>query len=260
MKKSKKIPIYKEPEAWKGMHKAGRLASEVLDMIGPYVVSGVTTRVLNDLCHKYILDHGAFPAPLEVGFPCAVCISVNETVCHGVPGARRLAFGDIVNIDVSLKFEDWYSDTARMFYVGVPSDRAKKLSDVCYQALMEAIKLVRPGVTLGDLGYIIQKKTESSGFSVVREFCGHGIGRNLHDIPEVLHFGKPGTGVVLKEGMFFTIEPMINLGKSGIRLLKDGWSAVTQDGTWSAQWEHSIGVTATGCEIFTSCRKDEPSS
>ncbi|ETZ07089.1 methionine aminopeptidase [Holospora obtusa F1] len=248
---NKKIPIYKDPEAWKGMRDAGQLAAKVLDMIGPYIVSEVSTASLNHLCHEYIVDHGAFPAPLEVGFPCAVCISVNETVCHGIPSERKLHSGDIVNIDVSLRLNGWYADTARMFYVDSPEDSAKKLTDICYQALMESIGIIKPGVTLGDVGHLIQKKVESSGFSVVRNFCGHGIGRKLHDAPEVLHFGAPKTGLVLKEGMFFTIEPMINMGKSGVRLLKDGWSAVTKDGTLSAQWEHSLGVTTTGCEIFT---------
>ncbi|PPE04225.1 type I methionyl aminopeptidase [Holospora curviuscula] len=251
MKHNKKISIYTDPEAWEGMRKAGRLASQVLNMIEPYVVAGVTTVFLNDLCHKYIIDHDAFPAPLEVGFPCAVCISVNETICHGIPSTRVLNAGDIVNIDVSLRLEGWYADTCRMFYVERPSASARQLTEVCHQALMSAIALVKPGVTLGDIGHIIQKKTESSGFSVVREFCGHGIGRKLHDAPEVLHFGTQGTGISLKEGMFFTIEPMINLGKPEVRFLKDGWSAVTKDGQWSAQWEQTIGVTSTGCEIFT---------
>ena len=251
MKQDKKVTIYTEPDAWQGMRNAGRLASQVLDMIGPYVLAGVTTASLNALCHEYILDHDAFPAPLEVGFPSAVCISVNEIICHGIPGPQILHSGDIVNIDVSLRLEGWYADTCRMFYVETPSSSARQLTEICHQALMEAIEIVKPGITLGDIGYAIQKKTEASGFSVVREFCGHGIGRKLHETPEILHFGTQGTGIRLKEGMFFTIEPMINLGKPGVRFLKDGWSAVTQDGQWSAQWEQTIGVTATGCETFT---------
>lgn len=248
---TRNISIYTAPEVWVGMRNAGKLASETLYMIQSHIAPGVTTEYLNELCHQFIVDRGAFPAPLEVGFPRAVCISVNEVICHGIPGPYILNSGDIVNIDVSLRLEGWYADTCRMFYVDTPSPDAQKLSEVCYEALMDAISIVKPGTRLGDIGHTIQTKVQAFGFSVVREFCGHGIGKELHCAPEVLHFGDKNSGVRLKEGMFFTIEPMINMGKSRVRMLKDGWTAVTEDGKWSAQWEHTIGVTAEGYEIFT---------
>ena len=245
------IKIYHEAEAWEGMRVAGKLVSKTLDMISKHVIPEVTTQHLNDVCHQFMLDHGAFPAPLEVGFPKAVCISVNDVICHGIPGPYVLKPQDIVNIDVSLRLNGWYADSCRMFYPDVPSEAGKILSECCREAFMKAIAIVKPGAYLGDVGDIIQQHTQAAGFSVVKEFCGHGIGRKLHCAPEVLHFGRPQTGLVLKEGIFFTIEPMINEGKAGLRMLKDGWTAVTGDGKLSAQWEHTLGVTAQGCEILT---------
>ena len=251
MNPRQQIKTYHEAEAWEGMRTAGKLVSQTLDMISEHVLPGVTTQSLNDLCHQFILDHHAFPAPLEVGFPKAVCISVNEVICHGIPGPYVLQPHDIVNIDVSLRLNGWYADSCRMFYPDQPNPVGKILSECCYEALMKAIMMVKPGIYLGDLGHAIQHHTQSAGFSVVQEFCGHGIGRKLHCAPEVLHFGRPKTGLMLKEGMFFTIEPMINEGKAALRMLKDGWTAVTADKKLSAQWEHTIGVTAQGYEIFT---------
>ncbi len=246
-----KVSIH-TPEDFKGMHAAGRLAAETLDFITPYVVPGVTTEELNTLCHDYIIKHKAIPAPLNYrGFPKSICTSTNHVICHGIPGAKKLQKGDILNIDVTVILNGWYGDTSRMFYLGKPSVRAKKLVDVTYECLMRAIDLVRPGVTLGDIGATIQSIAEGKGYSVVREFCGHGLGRVFHAPPEVLHYGTAGEGMELAPGMFFTIEPMINQGKPDMRILSDGWTAVTRDKSLSAQFEHSLGVTETGCEIFT---------
>ena len=239
-------------EGFEGMRKAGRLASEVLDFIGPFVQEGVITEKINDLCHTFICDHGAIPAPLGYkGFPKSICTSVNHVVCHGIPGNQVLRRGDILNIDVTVIVEGWHGDTSRMFHVPPLSPYARRLIDVTKKALSSALQVVRPGATLGDIGHAIQSHVEPEGFSVVRDFCGHGIGRVFHDEPEVLHWGDPVQGLVLREGYFFTIEPMINGGKSDVKILKDGWTAVTCDHSLSAQFEHSIGVTFEGCEVFT---------
>jgi methionyl aminopeptidase len=234
------------------MRAAGRLAAETLDMITPYVRPGVTTATLDKLCHDFIVAHGAVPAPLNYrGFPKSICTSINHVVCHGIPSERRLEEGDILNIDVTVILNGWHGDTSRMFVAGTPSTRARMLIETTYQALMRAIEVVRPGATLGDIGYAIQSFVESRRFSVVRDFCGHGIGRNFHEPPNVLHFGKPGEGLVLRPGMFFTIEPMVNAGRPEVKVLDDGWTAVTRDRGLSAQFEHMVGVTETGCEVFT---------
>lgn len=245
------IPIYR-PEDFEGMRKAGRLAAQVLDMIAPFVQEGVTTEELDQRCHEFIVSHGAVPAPLNYkGFPKSTCISLNQVVCHGIPGPRELREGDILNIDITVILNGWYGDTSRMFTVGNVAPLAKKLIQVTYDSLMRAIDIVRPGVTLGDIGHAIQTFVESNYFSVVRDYCGHGLGRVFHDEPQVPHFGRPGEGVVLEEGMFLTIEPMVNAGKAPTKVLSDGWTAVTRDHSLSAQFEHSLGVTAHGVEIFT---------
>jgi methionyl aminopeptidase len=240
------------PEAFEGMRRAGRLAAETLDFIIPHVRPGVTTGELDRLCHEYILARNAVPAPLGYrGFPKSICTSVNHVVCHGIPGDKRLVEGDILNIDVTVILDGWHGDTSRMFFVGDAGVKARRLVDVTYEAMMRGIEVVKPGATLGDVGHAIQTFAEANRFSVVRDFCGHGLGRIFHEAPSVLHYGEPGTGVVLREGMFFTIEPMINAGRWEVKVLSDGWTAVTKDRSLSAQFEHSIGVTATGCEIFT---------
>ncbi len=241
------------PEDFDGMRRAGRLAAETLDFITPQVQPGVTTEELDRLCHGFILDHGAIPAPLNYkGFPKSICTSVNHVVCHGIPSERkRLGKGDAINIDVTVILDGWHGDTSRMFFVGQNSVKARKLVEVTYEAMMKGIAAVRPGATLGDIGAAIQGHAEAQRFSVVRDFCGHGLGRVFHTAPSVLHYGRPGTGVVLREGMFFTIEPMINAGRPDVKILDDGWTAVTRDKSLSAQFEHSVGVTAEGCEIFT---------
>ena len=241
------------PEDFDGMRRAGRLAAETLDFITPHVQPGVTTDELDRLCHGFILDHGAIPAPLNYkGFPKSICTSVNHVVCHGIPSERkRLGKGDAINIDVTVILDGWHGDTSRMFFVGQNSVKARKLIEVTYEAMMKGIAAVRPGATLGDIGAAIQGHAEAQRFSVVRDFCGHGLGRVFHTAPSVLHYGRPGTGVVLREGMFFTIEPMINAGRPDVKILDDGWTAVTRDKSLSAQFEHSVGVTAEGCEIFT---------
>jgi len=237
---------------FEGMRKAGRLAAQTLDHVAPYVKPGVTTNELNQICHDFIISHHAIPAPLNYkGYPKSICTSVNHVVCHGIPSEKVLKAGDILNIDVTVLLDGWHGDTSRMFTVGKVGIKAQKLIDVTYQCLMEAIAIVKPGITLGDIGHTIQSLAESHNFSVVRDFCGHGIGRVFHDAPEVLHFGQPGTGPVLEEGMFFTIEPMINAGDYRTKVLSDNWTAVTRDHSLSAQFEHTIGVTAQGCEIFT---------
>ena len=241
------------PEDFEAMRRAGRLAAETLDFISPQVQPGVTTEELDRLCHDYILDHGAIPAPLNYkGFPKSICTSVNHVVCHGIPSDRkRLAKGDAINIDVTVILDGWHGDTSRMFLVGPTSVKARKLVEVTHEAMMKGIAAVRPGASLGDIGAAIQGHAEAHRFSVVRDFCGHGLGRVFHTAPSVLHYGRPGTGVVLREGMFFTIEPMINVGRPEVKILDDGWTAVTRDKSLSAQFEHSVGVTAEGCEIFT---------
>jgi methionyl aminopeptidase len=235
-----------------GMRKAGKLAASVLDFITPHVTAGVTTDALDALCHEYITERGAVPAPLGYrGFPKSICTSVNHVVCHGIPGDKILQKNDIINIDVTVIVDGWHGDTSRMFYVGKPKILAEKLVQVTYESMMLGIEQVKPGNTLGDIGYAIQRHAEKNRFSVVRDFCGHGLGKTFHDSPSVLHYGEPGTGIVLQEGMFFTVEPMINAGNWHVKILQDGWTAVTKDRKLSAQFEHSIAVTATGYEIFT---------
>ena len=244
------------PEEFAAMRRAGRLAAETLDFITPHVVPGITTGELDRLCHDYIVERKAVPAPLGYrGFPKSICTSVNHVVCHGIPGDKRLADGDVLNIDVTVILDGWHGDTSRMYYVGQPGVRARKLVDVTYEAMMRGIRVVKPGANLGDIGHAIQSYAERQRFSVVRDFCGHGLGRIFHDAPSILHFGEPGEGLALREGMFFTIEPMINAGHYDVKILSDGWTAVTKDRSLSAQFEHSIGVTATGCEIFTESPK-----
>lgn len=246
-----RVPIYR-PEDFPKMREAGRLAAQVLDYIEPFIQEGITTEELDHLCHVFITDHGAIPAPLNYeGFPKATCISLNHVVCHGIPGPRRLRSGDILNIDITVILDGWYGDTSRMFTVGKVSLQAQKLIAVTREALERAIDLVRPGIRLGDIGHCIQTFVEENHFSVVRDYCGHGLGRVFHDEPQVLHYGQAGTGLVLEEGMFFTIEPMVNVGKPGVKVLADGWTAVTRDQSLSAQFEHSLGVTAHGVEVFT---------
>ena len=240
-------------DAFEGMRRAGRLAAEVLDMITKHVVPGVTTEALNGLCHEMTVGHGATSAPLNYrGFPKSICTSVNHVVCHGIPGERVLRDGDILNIDVTVILDGWYGDTSRMFPVGDIKRKASRLIEVTHQAMLRGIDVVRPGARLGDIGHAIQSFAERERYSVVRDFCGHGLGRVFHDAPNILHYGEAGTGIELREGMFFTIEPMINLGKWQVKILDDGWTAVTKDRSLSAQFEHSIGVTADGVEVFTS--------
>ncbi len=241
------------PEDFEAMRRAGRLAAQTLDYITPKVQPGVTTDELDRLCHEFITAHGATSAPLGYrGFPKSICTSVNHVVCHGIPSDKVLDKGDIMNIDVTVILDGWHGDTSRMFYLGpkIPM-KARRLCEITYEAMTRGIEVVRPGATLGDIGHAIQSYAESHRCSVVRDFCGHGLGRVFHDAPNVLHYGEPGEGVELVEGMFFTIEPMINLGTYEVKILKDGWTAVTKDRSLSAQFEHSLGVTATGHEIFT---------
>ena len=240
------------PEAFEGMRKAGVLAAEALDMLVPHVVPGVTTDRLDALVLEFARAHGAIPAPLNYrGFPRAICTSINHVVCHGIPNAKPLKEGDIINIDVTLIVDGWHGDTSRMYPVGAISRRAERLIEVTYNSLVRGIAEVKPGNTTGDIGYAIQSYAEAERCSVVRDFCGHGLGRVFHDRPNILHYGQRGEGIVLEAGMFFTIEPMINLGKPHVKILPDGWTAVTRDRELSAQFEHTVGVTATGCEIFT---------
>ena len=239
-------------EAFEAMRRAGRLAAEVLDALTPMVEPGITTGALDGFCHDYIVEHGAVPAPLGYrGFPKSICTSVNHVVCHGIPGDKRLHKGDMLNVDVTVILDGWHGDTSRMFHVGRPSVKARRLIDITYEAMMRGIAQVRPGATLGDIGHAIQAYAEGERCAVVRDFCGHGIGRIFHDAPNVLHYGEPGTGPEFRPGMFFTVEPMINLGGWQVKLLRDGWTAVTKDRSLSAQFEHTIGVTEDGHEIFT---------
>ena len=243
-------------DAFIKMHNAGNLAAKVLDYITDYVKVGVSTGYLNDLCHDYIIKNNAIPAPLNYrGFPKSTCISVNHVVCHGIPGDKLLSDGDILNIDITVILDGWYGDTSRMFFVGKPSNKAKFLTKITYECLWLGIETVRPGKTTGDIGYAIQRHAESHGLSVVRDFTGHGLGKVFHCPPTILHYGKPNTGDVLEEGMIFTIEPMINSGKYDVKILSDGWTAVTRDKSLSAQFEHSIGVTSNGYEVFTNSPK-----
>ena len=241
------------PDDFEGMRKAGALAAETLDYITPFVQPGVTTGELDRLCHEFITENGAVPAPLNYrGFPKSICTSINHVVCHGIPSdEKRLIEGDVMNIDVTVILEGWHGDTSRMFFIGQPSVKAKRLVEATYDCMMRGIEVVRPGATLGDIGHAIQSHAEKLRFSVVRDFCGHGLGRIFHTAPSILHYGRPGEGLALQEGMFFTVEPMINAGRYDVKILQDGWTAVTRDRTLSAQFEHSIGVTADGFEIFT---------
>jgi methionyl aminopeptidase len=240
------------PEEFAGMRKAGQLAAAALDMITAHVQPGVATDHLDALVMAFARDHGAIPAPLNYrGFPKAICTSINHVVCHGIPGPKPLREGDIVNIDVTLIVDGWHGDTSRMYTVGEVSRRAERLIEVTYECLMRGIAAVKPGVSTGKIGAVIQEFAESERCSVVRDFCGHGLGRAFHDRPNILHYGEENEGVVMQPGMFFTIEPMINLGKAAVKVLPDGWTAVTRDRELSAQFEHTIGVTETGCEIFT---------
>ncbi len=242
-----------ENYSFDGMHKAGELAGLLLDYITPYVVPGVKTDELNSLCHDFIITHNAIAAPLNYrGFPKSICTSVNHVVCHGIPSDKVLIDGDILNIDVTVIVDGWYGDTSRMFYVGEKvSPKAKKLCQVTYDSMMMAIDAVKDGVRLNVIGKVIQTYVEKNGFSVVRDFCGHGIGRTFHTEPSVVHYFDPNCNVVLNEGMTFTIEPMVNAGSYQVKVLSDGWTAVTRDRSLSAQFEHTIGVTKDGCEIFT---------
>ncbi|HMD72441.1 MAG TPA: type I methionyl aminopeptidase [Steroidobacteraceae bacterium] len=243
----------KTPQEQDKMRAAGRLAASVLDMIEPYVQPGVTTEELDKRCHDFIVDElESIPANLNYrGFPKTICTSINHVVCHGIPGDRRLKNGDIINIDVTVIRDGFHGDTSRMYFAGTPPVAARRLSEVCHEAMWRAIRIVRPGATLGDIGNAIQTYTESNNFSVVREYCGHGIGRVYHEDPQVLHYGKAGTGLELAAGMTFTIEPMINAGRREVRVLDDGWTVVTRDQSLSAQWEHTILVTDAGFEVLT---------
>jgi methionyl aminopeptidase len=248
------VPVtIKNKEEQRLMREAGRLAAEVLVMIEPHVQPGVTTDELNERCHAYIVDElKATPAPLNYkGFPKSICTSVNHVVCHGIPGPKKLKKGDILNVDVTVIKDGFHGDTSRMFYLGEPPVLARRLCEAAHAAMVEGIRRVRPGTRLGDLGHAVQKSAEGQGFSVVREYCGHGIGRIFHEDPQVLHYGTPGTGMALEPGMTFTIEPMINAGRPEVRLLPDGWTVVTKDHSLSAQWEHTVLVTPDGAEILT---------
>lgn len=248
----------KTPEEFEKMRIAGRLAAEVLDYIEPFVKAGVTTAELDRLCHNYMVDiQGCVPAPLNYApsgykpYPKSICTSINHQVCHGVPSDKQLKNGDIVNLDITTIKDGYHGDTSRMFLIGEASIQARRLSEITFECMWLGIAAVRPGAHLGDIGAAIQKHAEKNGYSVVREFCGHGIGRKFHEDPQVLHYGKAGTGVKLEPGMIFTIEPMINAGKAGIREMADGWTIVTKDHSLSAQWEHTILVTETGYEVLT---------
>jgi methionyl aminopeptidase len=236
-----------------GMRRAGRLAAQTLDFITSYVSPGTTTGELDRLCHNFVAEHGGISAPLGYRqFPKSICTSVNHVVCHGIPNdSKVLKGGDIVNIDVTPILDGWHGDSSRMFYVGDPGVKARKLVETTYEAMMRGIAAIRPGATLGDVGHAIQEHAETQRYSVVRDFCGHGLGKIFHTPPNVLHYGEPGQGMVIEEGMFFTVEPMINAGHYDVKVLADQWTAVTRDRSLSAQFEHSLGVTADGCEIFT---------
>ena len=248
----------KSPEEIEKMRVAGRLASELLDYLTPHVRAGVTTRALDKLAHDYIVDvQQAVPAPLNYAppgytpYPASICTSVNNVICHGIPNDRPLKDGDVLNIDVTVIKDGYHGDSSRMFCVGNVPRHVRRLCDITFEAMWHGIAVVRPGARLGDIGHVIQTFAENAGYSVVREFCGHGIGRNFHEEPQVLHYGKPGTGEVLRAGMIFTIEPMINAGRREIREMPDGWTIVTKDRSLSAQWEHTVLVTETGYEVLT---------
>ncbi len=243
----------KSPAEQDAMREAGRLTAAVLDMIGPYIQPGVTTDELNQICHDYIVDvQHAIPAPLNYrGFPKSICTSVNHVVCHGIPSAKTLRLGDLINVDITVIKDGFHGDSSRMFSVGKATIQGERVVRVSREALWLGIAQARPGNRLGDIGHAIQQYVEAQGFSVVREYCGHGIGRIFHEDPQVLHYGEPRTGLELREGLTFTIEPMVNVGKRHVRLLPDGWTVVTRDHTLSAQWEHTILITRDGCEVLT---------
>ena len=248
----------KTPEEIEKMCIAGGLAADVLQMIEPHIQAGITTNELDQICHNYIVNvQKSIPAPLNYrGFPKSICTSVNHVICHGIPGDKKLKNGDIINIDVTVIKDEYHGDTSKMFFVGEPSIRAKRLVDVTYECMKLGIDMVKPGVRLGDIGHTIQQHAESNNYSVVREYCGHGIGREFHEDPQVLHYGLNDTGLIIEQGMIFTIEPMINMGKRHAKLLPDEWTVVTKDRSLSAQWEHTILVTADGHEVLTK-RDDE---
>jgi len=240
------------PEGFAGMRKAARVSAECLDMLATKVVPGVTTQKLDDLVYDFVTAQGALPATIFYrGYRHSSCISINEVVCHGIPGDRELKDGDILNIDVTAIVDGWHGDTSRMYLAGDPALKARRLVDVTYEAMMRGIQTIKPGATTGDIGHAIQAYAEAHSYSVVRDFCGHGVGQIFHDTPNILHYGRSGAGLALREGMIFTVEPMINAGKYGVKLKNDGWTAVTKDRSLSAQFEHTVGVTATGVEIFT---------
>ena len=250
----------KTPDEQDKMRIAGRLAAEVLDMITAHVVPGVSTEELDQICHDYIVNvQGTIPANLNYhGFPKTICTSVNHVVCHGIPNDKRLKAGDIINIDVTVIRDGFHGDTSRMYFVGKPPVHAQRLTETCFEAMWRGIEMVRPGMRLGDIGHAIQSFVEQNNYSVVREYCGHGIGRIYHEDPQVLHYGEPGTGLTLEPGMTFTIEPMVNAGKRHVRLLPDGWTVITKDHSLSAQWEHTILVTDRGHEVLTLGAADRP--
>ncbi len=252
MRSSQEVPI-KQPDEIEKMRTAGRMASEVLDMITEYVKPGVTTDELNTLCHDYITNvQQATPAPLNYrGFPKSICTSLNHQVCHGIPGERVLKKKDIVNIDVTVIKDGYHGDTSRMYYIGEPTVKGRRICEVAYESLLRGIDIVKPGATLGDIGHAIQVYAEGERCSIVQEYCGHGIGRAFHEEPQVLHYGKPGQGLILQAGMVFTIEPMVNAGKRHVKVLGDDWTVVTKDRSLSAQWEHTVLVTETGYELLT---------
>jgi len=249
----------KSPEEIERMRVAGRLAADVLHMIAPHVQTGVTTEALDEICHRYIVEaQEATPAPLNYrGFPKSICTSVNHQVCHGIPGGKRLKSGDILNIDVTVIKDGFHGDTSKMFFVGTPSVLAERVSRVSYECMRIGIEMVKPGIRLGDIGHAIQRHAERNRCSVVREYCGHGIGRIFHEDPQVLHYGTPGTRERLEAGMTFTIEPMINAGKRHVKLLPDGWTVVTKDRSLSAQWEHTVLVSEDGFEVLTKRDEDD---
>ena len=240
------------PEAFEAMRKAGRLTAEALDLLMEAVAPGVTTEALDRLAYTFAMDHGAYPASLHYrGYPKSICTSINHVVCHGIPNEKPLKEGDIVNIDVTLILNGWHGDSSRMYALGEIPRRAERLIDVTYEAMMRGIAAIRPGATTGDIGAAIQTFVEAQHMSVVRDFCGHGLGRLFHDEPNIVHVGRPGEGIVLRPGMLFTVEPMINLGRPHVKVLSDGWTAVTSDRSLSAQFEHTVGVTNDGVEVFT---------
>jgi len=260
LRKTGQIKLY-GPEAFAGMRRAGRLVAECLDALVGEVEPGVPTDVIDRFVYEFAMDHGALPATLMYrGYTKSTCTSINHVVCHGIPNDKPLKEGDIVNVDVTLILDGWHGDSSRMYAVGEIPRRAERLIEVTYEAMMRGIAVIRPGGTTGDIGHAIQTYVEGQHMSVVRDFCGHGLGRLFHDEPNIVHVGRPGEGVVLKPGMLFTVEPMINLGRPHVKVLSDGWTAVTRDRSLSAQFEHTIGVTATGCEIFTTSPKglDKP--